>query len=132
MKIRVLIDDLRYFRKSLGALRAGSDMHGVDLLCRSSAEGMTTLNNLRAKDRQIWQLWLDHDLGGDDTIMPVVSMLEEYGAWDDHLNVQEIIICSANPVGAQTVLRSLTTYGYNARWSPNDSQLYVPESSQVR
>jgi hypothetical protein len=65
----ILIDDLRSFVDGRSAEVA-----------RTSAAGMALLD--RYRDRQLDQLWLDHDLGEDETIWPVVEMLER-AAFDE-------------------------------------------------
>ncbi|MEU6389523.1 cyclic-phosphate processing receiver domain-containing protein [Streptomyces sp. NPDC046939] len=44
-------------------------------LARTSREGVRLFQAHR--DVPIAELWLDHDLGGDESIMPVVTLLEE-------------------------------------------------------
>lgn len=60
----VLIDDVRSFRDGRPCLVA-----------RSSAAGVELLHSLRGQ--RIGELWLDHDLVGDDTIWPVIRLLED-------------------------------------------------------
>lgn len=60
----VLIDDTRCFRDGRPCRVA-----------RSSATGVALLTELR--QTRIDDLWLDHDLGGDDDIWPVIRLLEE-------------------------------------------------------
>ena len=55
--LTVLVDYVRGFRDERPALVA-----------RTSQEARTLLEGL--EDRQIDDLWLDHDLSGDDTIRP--------------------------------------------------------------
>jgi hypothetical protein len=62
--LTVLIDDVRRFRDDRACLVA-----------RSSAAGVQLLNQLRAE--RIEHLWLDHDLVRDDTIWPVIRLLED-------------------------------------------------------
>jgi len=59
----VLIDDVRRFRDGRPCL-----------IARSSAAGVKLLEQLHRQ--RIEHLWLDHDLTGDDTIWPVVHLLE--------------------------------------------------------
>ena len=59
----VLIDDLRSF---VDGRRAE--------VARTSAAGILLL--ARCRDQRLGELWQDHDLGGDDTIWPVVEVLE--------------------------------------------------------
>jgi hypothetical protein len=60
--LTVLIDDVRGFRDERPALVA-----------RSSQEALSLLEGLGS--RRIDHLWLDHDLGGADTIRPVVDLM---------------------------------------------------------
>src|SRR5262249_4138147 len=65
----VLIDDLRSF------------VDGRDAqVARTSAAGVEILRSYR--DLYLDELWLDHDLGQDDTIWPVVEVLEQ-AAFED-------------------------------------------------
>jgi hypothetical protein len=58
------------------------------------------------------ELWLDHDLGGDDTIWPVVEVLER-AAFDGHpVDVGVVYVHSANPAGAAKVVQVLRHWGY--------------------
>lgn len=60
---RILIDDVRSFRD-------GRECR----VARSSGEGLELLRILRVQ--RISHLWLDHDLGGNDDIWPVIQALE--------------------------------------------------------
>ena len=60
--LTVLVDDVRGFKDERPALVA-----------RSSREALTLLEGLG--DRRIDHLWLDHDLGGEDSICPVIVLL---------------------------------------------------------
>jgi hypothetical protein len=98
----VLIDDLRSFVDGRSAEVA-----------RSSATGVALLNTYRR--RRLDQLWLDHDLGADDTIWPVVEVLER-AAFDEHpFDIGLILIHSANPPGASKMVQALRRWGYNVR-----------------
>lgn len=63
-------------------------------------------------------IWLDHDLGGEDTIMPVVDYLCELAYNGTPFPVSVIKVHSMNPVGSENVVRSLVRYGYNVRRVP--------------
>lgn len=82
-------------------------------VARTSSDGVQLLHEYR--DRFIDELWLDHDLGGDDTIMPVVTLLEEAAFNGQPFRIGTVFVHSANPVGAETVVRSLTRWGYQVR-----------------
>lgn len=66
------------------------------------------------------ELWLDHDLGGEDTIMPVVDMLAEK-AFNDEPYPADIVVHTANPVGRETIVRVLRRWGYNVKVLPATS-----------
>jgi hypothetical protein len=57
-------------------------------------------------------LWLDHDLGEDDTIWPVVEVLERAAFEERPFDVGLIKIHSANPVGAARMAQALERWGY--------------------
>jgi hypothetical protein len=61
--ITVLVDDSRSFRDER-----------LCMVARSSRAGVTLLRDLH--HTRIDALWLDHDLTGDDTIWPVIGVLE--------------------------------------------------------
>ncbi|MEU4037913.1 cyclic-phosphate processing receiver domain-containing protein [Streptomyces collinus] len=82
-------------------------------IARSSGEGVKLLQEHR--DFFIDELWLDHDLGGDDSILPVVTLLEEAAFNGRPFRIGAVFVHSANPVGAETVVRSLTRWNYQVR-----------------
>ncbi|SDT83012.1 hypothetical protein SAMN05216371_7824 [Streptomyces sp. TLI_053] len=82
-------------------------------IARTSREGVRLLEEHR--DRYVDELWLDHDLGGDDTVMPVVTLLEQAAFDGRPFRIGEVLVHSANPVGAAAVVRSLTRWGYRVR-----------------
>lgn len=82
-------------------------------IARSSREGVELLQEYR--DSLIDELWLDHDLGGDDSILPVVTLLEEAAFSGRPFRIGTVYVHSANPIGAETVVRSLTRWNYRVR-----------------
>ncbi|MET7661792.1 cyclic-phosphate processing receiver domain-containing protein [Streptomyces sp. NPDC005356] len=82
-------------------------------IARSSGEGVKLLQEHR--DSLIDELWLDHDLGGNDSIMPVVTLLEEAAFNGRPFRIGTVYVHSANPIGAETVVRSLTRWNYQVR-----------------
>ncbi|MFC5666522.1 cyclic-phosphate processing receiver domain-containing protein [Kitasatospora misakiensis] len=82
-------------------------------IARTSCDGVQLLEEHR--DSFIDELWLDHDLGGEDTIMPVVALLEEAAFAGRPFRIGTVFVHSANPVGAQAVVRSLTRWSYRVR-----------------
>ena len=98
--LTVLVDDVRGFRDERPALVA-----------RSSQEALALLEGLG--DKRIDDLWLDHDLGGEDTIRPVIDLLVRL-ARKGSPNVELVHIHTAN-VGAGHWMRlELAAAGYAA------------------
>ena len=101
-RVRVLlVDDLRSFVDGRAAEVARTSDAGVELLERH-------------RDQRLDQLWLDHDLGGDDTIWPVVEVLERAAFDGQPFEIGVINIHSANPAGAAKMIQALHRWGYRA------------------
>lgn len=90
---RLVIDDERTF----------SDTKVPDAVyARSSTEALRLLQGNTRYD----EIWLDHDLGGEDTIRPVVHALQEMA----HFNMQPtdlVVIHTMNPVGRAYIRSAL-------------------------
>ena len=69
----------------------------------------------RYRNRRLDELWLDHDLGGDDTIWPVVEVLERAAFEDRPFDIGVVYIHSANPAGATRIMQALRRWGYHVR-----------------
>jgi hypothetical protein len=108
--LTVLVDDLRSFLDDRPARIARTSRAGVDLLAE-----------LRA--HRIDELWLDHDLGGDDTIWPVVELLERAAFDEAPFDIGVVYVHSANPPGAAKILQALRRWGYAARNATGDPRL---------
>jgi hypothetical protein len=96
----ILVDDLRSF---------------IDGRCaevvRTSAAGLVLLQSCR--DERVDELWLDHDLGEDDTIWPVIEVLER-AAFDGHpLDIGVVYVHSANPSGVAKMAQVLRRWEYD-------------------
>lgn len=96
---RVVVDDARTFAFDAPHLR-------------NSADAVAYLHELHAAGGEIGELWLDHDLGGDDTIVAVVDQLCEWAVWDTPLRIGRVWAHSSNPAGAEMIVRTL------GRWYP--------------
>jgi hypothetical protein len=101
-RIVVLVDDLRSF----------VDGRAADV-ARTSAEAVEVLERYRSQ--RLDELWLDHDLGGDDTIWPVVELLERAAFGGDPFDIGVIFVHSANPPGAAKMVQGLRRWGYEVR-----------------
>lgn len=97
--LTVLIDDAREFKDGRPALVA-----------RTSREALTLLNHL--VETRIDHLWLDHDLGGTDTIRPVVDWMAQLAGTGSPLNVGHTHIHSANVGGGHWIRVQLEAAGY--------------------
>ena len=111
-RLVVLVDDLRSFRDGRPAR-----------VFRTSA---AALGFLRALDQRIEELWLDHDLGGDDSIRPVTLHLEEQAFLGTPVDVGIVHVHSANAPAAGSVLQGLRRYGYRAARSGPDELISAP------
>lgn len=90
----VLIDDIRWFRDARECV-----------IARSSAAAVEVLTSLA--EQRIEELWLDHDLGGEDTVMPVIDLL-----CSRRFDVGRVWIHSYNSRGAVVMHQRLTAAGY--------------------
>lgn len=96
----VVIDDLRTF--TFDAIYA-----------RTSDAGLKLIDTYT--DAGIDELWLDHDLGGDDTIMPIIDELARRAFEERKFPVGRVYIHTSNPAGAATMVRVLSRWGYRTR-----------------
>ncbi|MGW4947745.1 cyclic-phosphate processing receiver domain-containing protein [Actinoplanes sp. NPDC004185] len=103
----VLVDDLRSFVDGRRAEVARTSAAGVELLDRP-------------RSHRLDELWLDHDLGDDDTIWPVVEILERAAFEGRPLDVGVVIIHSANPAGAAKMAQVLRRWDYPVRIASGD------------
>ncbi|MGX6605962.1 cyclic-phosphate processing receiver domain-containing protein [Micromonosporaceae bacterium Da 78-11] len=101
----VLVDDLRSFVDGR-----------VAEVARTSAAGVALL--LRRRDERLDELWLDHDLGGEDTIWPVVQVLEEAAFDGRAFDIGTVYVHSANPPGAAKIAQALEHWGCQVRAVP--------------
>ena len=98
-ELTVLVDDVRCFRD-------GRPCH----IARSSADGCALLERFR--DVRIDHLWLDHDLIGDDTIWPVVRLLEDAAEHGRPFDVGTLYVHAARSGPAHHVVVTLRRAGY--------------------
>lgn len=99
--LRVLIDDVRRFVDDRPCV-----------VYRNSADAICGLREMAQAGTVVNELWLDHDLGGQDTIRPVLSLLDELDHFGHRLNVGKAIIITSNPAGGNVIRLALTRLGY--------------------
>ena len=101
----LVIDDVKEF-----TFPPGSEV----VYARTLSEGLRQLNRIfelpRIKSPAKVELWLDHDLGGDDTIRPICLLLAEMAYYDTTYPFSLIVICSLNPVGIEWMRSTLSDY----------------------
>ncbi len=97
--MRVLIDDVRSFRDGRECLVA-----------RTSADGVRLLERLR--EERIDELWLDHDLVGEDTIWPVVHLLDDAALGGRTFDIGMVLVHAARTRPAHEMVISLRRAGY--------------------
>lgn len=100
MPLILAVDDRRLLPQATG-------------IARSSREGILLLEEHR--DRRIDELWLDYDLGGGDTIMPVVALLEQAAFDDRPFRIGAIFVHTSDMSAGETIVRALTVWNYRAR-----------------
>lgn len=97
MTFVLVVDDERTFRDMPEQRNLVSDKATV-IYARNSKDALTILQAF-----EVDELWLDHDLGGDDTAMPVVDYIVQH-----HMPFKcGIWVHSMNPVGADNIMRGL-------------------------
>lgn len=77
---------------------------------RTSDQAFAVLRTYIEEQLPIKQLWLDHDLGGDDTVRGIVSWLEELGFNGEPAPIETILIHTANPVARGWMRAALERY----------------------
>lgn len=107
----IVVDDVRSF-PAYGA-------HGEMRYARSAEEAVALLAACAERHETIATLLLDHDLGTTSTgvaidVRPVVRYLLERCASGAPVGIEEVIVHSANPVGARYVAESLSRW-YSVR-----------------
>lgn len=93
----LVVDDLRTFPF-------------VATYARSSSEAIEILQSVDS----LVELYLDHDLGGDDTTMPVVDLLHEWAFYGERLPIGKVYVHTSNPPGALKIIKALHRT-YNVR-----------------
>lgn len=97
MKVALVVDDERELRVP--------DVDKV-VWVKSSSEAIAFLKS----NPVICQLWLDHDLGPDDTIMRLVDHIAEEAFFERGYEIDEIVVHTMNPVGSDNIFRALDRY----------------------
>lgn len=117
----LLIDDLRHFLPGHNRTVQGT------LLARNSADGLTALSRFEEFD----EVWLDHDLGGQDTIVPVIDMMagsQFNPAYYGRLRVRKVFVHTSNVVGRDMMVKVLRRAGFSVVAVQASDHFFVPES----
>lgn len=101
MMYYLVIDDERYFTVK------NDDLYHVDY-ARTSTEGLAMIHP------HYDIIYLDHDLGGTDTISPIVNELcrRAYANPDDSILKCKITVHTANVSVADSMVQTLRRYGF--------------------
>ena len=99
---------------------------------RTLSDGTVWLTEAEAAGVRISELWLDHDLGGDDTIRPICLMLAERAFNGNPYPVSRIVICSLNPVCIDWMWSTLSPYYNLAICNDPESVFVLLGSTQVK
>ena len=102
--LRVLVDDVRDFKDGRDAV-----------VLRTSSDAIRYIRTLR--DRTIDELWLDHDLIGEDTVQPLVDLLVERASTGAPVHIARVRVHSSNPRAGHRILEELQRAGYPAQRS---------------
>ena len=97
--LRVLVDDVRDFKDGRAAA-----------VLRTSADAVAYVQGLAGA--RIDELWLDHDLVGEDTVQPLVDLLLALAAQGRPVAVGRIWVHSANIREGHRVVQELQAAGY--------------------
>jgi hypothetical protein len=95
----VLVDDVRSFRDGRACR-----------IARSAEAALQLLAEMR--DCPIDELWLDYDLGGDTTVLPVVQHLVDAALAGQPIRVGRVRVHSSNSSGAHQIVALLRRAGY--------------------
>jgi hypothetical protein len=97
--LRVLVDDVRDFKDGRAAV-----------VLRTSAAAVAYLQG--SAGRWIDELWLDHDLIGEDTVQPLVDLLVAEAAQGRPVPVRRVWVHSSNIREGHRVVQELEAAGY--------------------
>ena len=111
---RVLIDDRRRF-----------DDDRACVIYRGSAAAVAGLRAMAEAGVRVDELWLDYDLGGGDTIAPVLAMLADLADAHRRLEIRATTVLAASASGAQEIVSAMTRLGYPHPRSGRDAFLSV-------
>ena len=112
--IIMLVDDERDFRD--GVIPPDTAVH----TCRTSGDAIRFLDYASIDGTLIDQVWLDHDLGGNDTIMPFIDHIEELYRDGRLPGIREFVIHTSNPAGRVRMIRALAHIGRVTGVMPSD------------
>jgi hypothetical protein len=118
MKTVLVIDDVKKF-----TFPADCEV----FYARTLKDGYEWLSALYAVD----ELWLDHDLGGEDTIRPLVLDLAEDAFNEMPYEAGLIVICSLNIVGVEWIESTLSPYYRTVRCTSPEQLLALNGNSSA-
>jgi len=97
---------------------------------RTLGAALDWLESWSSRPTPVEELWLDHDLGGEDTVRPFVIRLEELTVVGGPLPIRTIKICSSNPVGVRYIQQALSRH-YRVEQVAGAVRYRVPDPREV-
>lgn len=97
----VLVDDTRRFAD-------GRD----GLVFRTSRDAVAGLRAIARRGSAVRDLWLDYDLGGGDTVLPVLDLLAQLDRAGQRLRVDRVHIITSSATGGHAIRQALDRLRY--------------------
>ena len=92
----LVVDDRRIF----------GDKHN-DCIVHHTTSSVQALEFLKENFGLVSEMWLDYDLGGSDTVTPVIDWLDEKAYNGEANHITAIRILTDNPVGYNKIMLAL-------------------------
>lgn len=80
---------------------------GADIIVRNYVLGINAIKSINKTNPNDWELWIDHDLGGEKTGYDIINFIEE-----QNIRPKVVKIISANPVGVERISLALNSMKY--------------------
>jgi len=102
----VVVDDEREFSSDYGATVSRLNAEHY----KTSSAGFWRMIEAIRDEEKILELWLDHDLGGNDDIRDFVRMMAEDAAMGQPWPVMDVLVHTSNVVGREWIEGTLEKF----------------------
>lgn len=85
----------------------------ADMTARTAEEAITALRLAEMGTKVLDEVWFDHDLGLESDIWDVVRFLETRAEQGRPIEIDQCVVHSMNPVGAERLMTALERAGYD-------------------